>query len=396
MPGRRGNALGVGPQLLDDHQPAVAVHATDVRQPRRQRDRRAAPVGAHRSSPVHRISRPPGRTSGRHSSTADGRRRQRPRDRQRRSGRGPRRGRTARSGRGRRSPARPVSAARAARKAAFGRRGLEQRRSGRPSIERQRDAGRPAAGADVDQLASLPGSISGSAVSASSTCSRQSSSASRTRSPTARRRPAARSSGAAPPRGVSRVTPRRRPRRRVPRPRAGCGSSPSLAVASPPSSCTLVCTILRSVEVIGSSATGWPVRRTSSAARSGHLGQRPLAALAVALRVDDRLHLSQPAAVQRRVDQVLDGVDRLAVLADQQSQLGAAHGRHDLLVGLLDVHVGIQVQPVSDVVEHLADGRRGLAVVLAGSPALRGARRPRGAAPPAGTSGSVASTRAGS
>ena len=114
------------------------------------------------------------------------------------------------------------------------------------------------------------------------------------------------------------------------RPRTGWARRPRWTSSRPAISCTLVWTILRSTDVIGSSATGSPVRarpacgplrRRSWSVRSRRF-RYPSASTTTSHRIRSR-------PVHDRVRQVLDGVDGLAVLADQQPQIRAVNGRRD-------------------------------------------------------------------
>ena len=64
----------------------------------------------------------------------------------------------------------------------------------------------------------------------------------------------------------------------------------------------------------------------------GDVAQRPLAARPVALGVDDDLDRRLLVPVHDGVRQVLHGVDRVAVAADQEAQVVARHRRRHAVV----------------------------------------------------------------
>ena len=92
-------------------------------------------------------------------------------------------------------------------------------------------------------------------------------------------------------------------------------------------------------------------------------GQGLGAALAVARCVDDRL-LLDALAVEDRVGEVLQRVDRLALLADQHAEVGAAAGRRDRLVRLGDAHVHADTERVAGQLEQVAKLARRVGLAL--------------------------------
>ena len=117
----------------------------------------------------------------------------------------------------------------------------------------------------------------------------------------------------------------------------------------------------------------------------GERVERRLAPVAVAGRVDDdRLAGSAAVAVDDRVREVLERVDRLAVLADQEAEVAARAGGDDRLVVLVDLDAAADAERGREALEQLAARGRGLALVR---------RRPGGLAD--SVDRTAATTRAG-
>ena len=139
------------------------------------------------------------------------------------------------------------------------------------------------------------------------------------------------------------------------------------------SSFSCSCTILRSTAVIGSSSTALPLARPARRSAVGERLERRPTAVAVPGRVDDdRLRSLVASAAEDRVGEVLDRVDRLAVLADQHAELGAVAASRTLLVVLHDVDPALDAERVADSLEELAQRRRSLALVASARRARRG------------------------
>ena len=124
-------------------------------------------------------------------------------------------------------------------------------------------------------------------------------------------------------------------------------------VSTPGNSLSRRWTILRSIAVIGSSSTR-PSR--APAARSARRSSR---ASRAAGRGSPRRRRRRPsrlgaAAPRDRVREVLDRVDRLAVLADQQAELVAAARDVDRLVVLAHVDAAATPIPIGDPLDELA------------------------------------------
>src|SRR4051794_8947813 len=91
--------------------------------------------------------------------------------------------------------------------------------------------------------------------------------------------------------------------------------------------------------------------------------QRLLAPLTIAGGVDDHAHPGRGRMVTRGglERQVLDGVDRLAVAADEEPEVVALEGRADLAALLDDVHRGLQRQGLAHMLEQIAHAIGGFA-----------------------------------
>src|SRR5437868_5669218 len=79
-------------------------------------------------------------------------------------------------------------------------------------------------------------------------------------------------------------------------------------------------------------------------------------ALAISRGVDDDLLARiTVGSMDDRVDQILDGVDRLAVPADEEPRVGRAARNGDRLVVLLDVEASLDAERRRDLAEQAAD-----------------------------------------
>ena len=110
------------------------------------------------------------------------------------------------------------------------------------------------------------------------------------------------------------------------------GSVPSLSVATPSTSLSRSCTTLRSIAVIGSERHPLAGRDPLGGPDRDSL-ERHAAAVAVAGGVDRDRH-RRAFAVEDRVRQVLQRVDRLAVPADQQAQIASGARDEELVLPL--------------------------------------------------------------
>ncbi len=130
---------------------------------------------------------------------------------------------------------------------------------------------------------------------------------------------------------------------------------PSEYVSTSSRSLRYSCTTLRSVALIASRATGPAAADRVQRRLVGLALERLLAPGAVARRVDDHAHAAAAAvAVGDLEGQVLHRVDGLAVAADEQAEVVALEHAADALLGLLDVHLGVEPERVADGLEHLA------------------------------------------
>ena len=118
---------------------------------------------------------------------------------------------------------------------------------------------------------------------------------------------------------------------------------------------------MRSSAVIASSVTRALVVDRGLGGLVGGGPQRHGAALAIAGGVDHDALADHGALARNPVGDVLDGVDHLAVAADQQAEIIALEVGPDLFRVFLDVDAGLDAATDEDLLQQLFDARASLA-----------------------------------